>query len=265
MKLSENIKYLRKRLGLTQDQFSKKLGVKRSAIGAYEEGRAEPKLRTIQDIAHFFKCSVDALLSRDLSKSDIGDSDLKGQHLRVLPVVVDENSELERASIVPLKAVAGYLNGYGDVDYIERLPHFSSPFPELPQDRTYRYFQLKGDSMLPIKAGDYVITTYVQDWEMVHNDGLYILVTKEEGIVFKRVLNNLKEGHFVLKSDNNAYTPYNVQVEDVVEIWKAEGFTSFALPDGSTSGDSKFNDTALILERLNNMQKDIELLKLKKD
>ena len=53
-------------------------------------------------------------------------------------------------------------------------------------------------------------------------------------------------------------------MEDVVEIWKAEGFTSFALPDGSTSGDSKFNDTALILERLNNMQKDIELLKLKR-
>ena len=47
IKLNENIRYLRKKMGWTQDKFSKKIGIKRSLVGAYEEGRADPRLSNL--------------------------------------------------------------------------------------------------------------------------------------------------------------------------------------------------------------------------
>jgi len=46
--LNENIRTLRKKLQLTQDEFAQKLGIKRSLVGAYEEGRAEPRAELLQ-------------------------------------------------------------------------------------------------------------------------------------------------------------------------------------------------------------------------
>ena len=51
IKLNENIRWVRKQLSLTQDQFAQQLEIKRSLVGAYEEGRAEPRLDLLQKMA----------------------------------------------------------------------------------------------------------------------------------------------------------------------------------------------------------------------
>ena len=53
-KISENIKYLRKQKGLTQQQFADVMEIKRSLIGAYEEERADPKYDLLQKFSEFF-------------------------------------------------------------------------------------------------------------------------------------------------------------------------------------------------------------------
>lgn len=234
--LASNLKFLRKSKSLTQAQLAEKLGLKRSLIGAYEEGRSEPKLATLQHFAHFFGMNIDVLVNADVSKGEqsrsSAESDTTGKSLRILPIAIDRETDQEMSTLVPVRASAGYLNGYGDVDYIERLPRFDLPFPELSNNRSYRVFQIKGDSMLPITSGSYIICTYVQDWADIHSDSCYVLVTRSEGVVYKRVLNELSSGVFRLKSDNPEYETYSVPVHDVVEVWKAVGFTSFDLPDG---------------------------------
>ncbi len=67
VKLNENIRVLRKKLSLTQDQFAQQLGIKRSLIGAYEEGRAEPKLELLQKMAEVFSISVDDLIGKEFT------------------------------------------------------------------------------------------------------------------------------------------------------------------------------------------------------
>lgn len=230
--LGSNIKFLRKREGYTQEQMANKIGVKRPLIGAYEEGRVEPKLATIINISRLFKVSLDDLICKELGSEGVSveQVDFSGRQLRVLPITVDKEDN-ERSSLVSVKASAGYTNGYGDVDFIENLPSFSMPFPEIPKEKTIRVFQIQGESMLPVLPGTYIVSEYLQNWEDVKNDECYVLVTKEEGIVYKRVLNNMKDGMFTLKSDNTDYTTYNVKVNDVIEIWKALGTVSFALPD----------------------------------
>lgn len=66
--VSNNIKYLRRLNGLTQEQFARRIGIKRSLLGAYEEARANPNLENLKMIAQVFGTSVDALIKTDIRR-----------------------------------------------------------------------------------------------------------------------------------------------------------------------------------------------------
>ena len=260
--ISSNIKFLRKQKNLTQEELSKKIGVNRSMIGSYEEGRAEPKLSSIQLIAHYFKIGVDDFINKNLSGSKefkkTIENDIKGSSLRVLSTVVNEENN-EFVTIVPVKAAAGYLNGYSDPEFVENLPKFSLPISEISPNRTYRIFQIKGNSMEPIADGSYIICEYLQNWQELKNGKAYVLITKNEGVVYKRIYNEMEEnGELILKSDNSEYEPYTVNIDNVCEVWKALGYMSFSLPEPDEVSLLKLSH--LVSE----MKKDIERLKSKK-
>jgi transcriptional regulator with XRE-family HTH domain len=60
--LALNIRYLRKRAGISQEALAKQLGIKRSNIAAYEIKNVEPRLRIILEIARFFKIDLKSLI-----------------------------------------------------------------------------------------------------------------------------------------------------------------------------------------------------------
>ncbi|MDG1106996.1 MAG: helix-turn-helix transcriptional regulator, partial [Cyclobacteriaceae bacterium] len=65
MSIAKNLKFLRKKAGYTQEQFAKELGIKRSLVGAYEEGRAEPRLQNLSKISKVLNVTVDGLIVGD--------------------------------------------------------------------------------------------------------------------------------------------------------------------------------------------------------
>jgi len=232
--LGLNIKYLRKVRNLTQDQLADKIGVNRAMIGSYEEGRAVPKLPALQILSHYFNVSIDSLVNIDLSteSSSAGETqniDSAGKNLRILTTLVDRDDK-ELITLVPVKASAGYAKGYSDPDYMETLPKFSLPFTELSRERTYRAFQISGNSMEPILSGAYIICEYLQNWSDVKSGKTYIVVTKDDGVVYKRLYNNDNDT-LLLKSDNPEYNPYTIPLNSISEIWKALGYISFSLPE----------------------------------
>ncbi len=254
---ANNIKYLRKQKGITQSDLANKLGINRPKIGSYEEGRAEPKLTIIQRIAHYYKVNIDDLLSIDLSKEVPKEKDVSGSALRVLPIIVNELNQ-EKISIVPVKAMASYLSGYADVEYIEKLPTLNLPLAELSTDRTYRIFQIQGDSMLPVVSGSYIIAEYVQNWSTIQNQSPCIVVSVNDGVVFKRVVNTIStKQSLVLNSDNQLYSPFEISIEEVLEVWQAKGIISFEIPET--------NDSATQINQMNTilLQLQQEMLKLK--
>lgn len=259
MNIAQNLKHIRKTEGLTQSDLAKKIGVNRSLIGAYEEGRAEPKLKTLLIIAQQFGCSMDDLISGDLSNGKKKFKvDAAGSSLRILPIAIDRSEDRELVSLVPVKAAAGYMTGYGDVEYIESLPRFMMPFPELPQDRSYRVFQIQGESMLPVPSGSYILCEYVQNWATIRSDECYVLLTKDDGVVYKRVINHLEEKkELLLKSDNREFDPYTVEADKILEVWKAVGYTSFQLPDGNFQPVGMQELTQLVME----MKRDLDGLR----
>jgi len=248
MQLSKNIKYLRKQLGLTQAELGEKLGLKRPVIGAYEEGRAEPRLQTLTIMSSFFGVGIDALINTDLSTGE-STVDTSGKSLRVLPIAIDPDQNTERTTLVPVKAAAGYTAGYGDLDFVGSLPNFTMPFPELPADRTYRIFQIEGESMLPVPPGSYIICEYVQDWDSLKTDERYIFITKDEGVVFKRVRIHPHKKSYELISDNADFKPYFIKQSQVLEVWKAKGMMTFNM-DGLQSGSGSMKQILEAIQRI---------------
>lgn len=131
--------------------------------------------------------------------------------------------------MVPVKASAGYLNGYADPEYVAALPKFYLP---MFKQGTFRAFEIKGDSMLPLVSGTVIIGEYVENWADVKAGETYVVVSKSDGVVYKRIGNRFKENKKLkLVSDNPVYEPYEINGEDVLEIWKGKGYISTQLPE----------------------------------
>jgi transcriptional regulator with XRE-family HTH domain len=239
-----NIKLLRARRGRSQEEVAIALEVKRSSWSGYENGSAEPHLDLLVRISEYFKVSVDKLLKHDLtalSESQLGilerggDVDMTGRHLRVLATTVHRDNT-ENIELVPVKAQAGYALGYADPEYISVLPAFHMPF--LGRDRKYRTFPISGDSMPPVGDGSWVTGEYVQNWHTLRDGQPYIIITRDQGIVFKVVYNQLKEkGTLLLCSTNPIYSPFEVPVAEVLEVWKFVHFISNELPEPNLTRD----------------------------
>jgi transcriptional regulator with XRE-family HTH domain len=246
--LSTNLKYLRKRENLTQVQLAEKLQIKRSLIGAYEEGRAEPKLVTLVKMAQVFNMSVDELINPELPNL-AKNSNAHASNVRVLSITVDAQDR-ENIELVPYKASAGYLNGYADPEFMEELPKFRLPMIQGPG--TYRAFEIKGDSMLPIPSGTVIVGRYVERWQDIKDGTPCIVVSLQEGIVFKRIYQKANESALRLHSDNPTYQPYEVALADVVELWEAKAYISTSFPMAEISLDRL---TSLVLDLQQEVQK----------
>lgn len=228
--ISSNLKYLRKKYGLTQQQFADLMKIKRSLVGAYEEDRAEPKYELLKKIAEHFELTIDEFINETITDGWKPKPKSEGSNLRVLSISVDQNDN-ENIELVPVKASAGYLNGFSDPHYIQDLPKFQLPLPALRQG-TFRAFEIMGDSMLPIHPGSIIIGEYLENWNDVKVGETYVIISKNEGVVYKRAGNKFKENRELkLVSDNKVYDTYTIPADDILEIWKAKAYVSTALPD----------------------------------
>lgn len=243
----QNLKYLRKLRGWTQEEFAIKLGIKRSLIGAYEEERADPRLEVLEIVGDIFKLSMDELLLKDLSNTS-------GNYLakrRQQKMMVAERNIIH---FVPVKAAAGYLTGYADNEFVDELNTFTLP---MLSGGNYRAFEIIGDSMMPTPSGSIIVGEKVDTTEEVKNEQAYIIVSRHEGIVYKRIVkNNKSKNKLTLVSDNPQYQPYQVNTEDVVELWRAQ------MVIGKVSQQQRWDMNSLA-SMVNNLQSQVSTLNKK--
>jgi len=213
-KISKNIKHLRQWKKWSQQELADELGISRSRIGSYEEERCDPPIDILVKISNLFHIAVDALVKCDLSKFDQHALIKVGENRILFPIMVDKDNN-DQVEVVTVKASAGYLNGYSDPEYIKKLPLMNLPFRVIGK---HRAFPIKGDSMPPLKDGCYVIGKYVESIQDISNGSTYVLITKDEGLVYKRV--HKKDNALELHSDNKNYEPYLLKNSEIIEIWE---------------------------------------------
>jgi len=65
---SQNLKLLRKLKNLSQQELADLLGMKRNNIASYESAKAEPSMKNLTKMAHFFEVNLHDLITNDLRR-----------------------------------------------------------------------------------------------------------------------------------------------------------------------------------------------------
>ena len=211
---SDNLRYLRVKHNLTQQKIADALGIPRERYAKYE-GTTDPPLDCLQKISRYYHVSIDLLLSFDIRRVPYENLLQLEDNRILLPIAVDSEGE-NKIEIVGAKAQAGYLSGYSDPEFIESLQHISLPFLGTGK---YRAFPVTGDSMPPHKEGSFVVGEYLEKVADVIDGKTYILITRTNGMSYKRLFKNGKNA-LTAQSDNTFYKPYEVRFSEVLEIWR---------------------------------------------
>jgi DNA-binding XRE family transcriptional regulator len=261
---ASNIKLLRKRRGRTQDDVAFALDMKRSTLSGYENEVAQPGIEALLQLSNYYGVSVDTLLKIDLSglrESELSqlekgyDVFITGSKIRVLATTVDSGNN-ENVELVNQKASAGYRTGFADPGYIKVLPTFHMPF--LSKEKKYRTFQINGDSMLPIPDGSWVTGEFVQNWNLIRDGQPYIILTLNDGIMFKVVFNLIRtESRLSLHSLNPLYEPYDVEIKDVREVWKFVHYISSAMPEPNLPKEDLTATVAALKKDMEKLKKQV--------
>jgi phage repressor protein C with HTH and peptisase S24 domain len=181
---------------------------------------------------------------------------VSGSRLRVLATTVDNNND-ENIELVPEKAKAGYTRGFADPEYIKELHVFKLPF--LSKEKKYRTFQVNGDSMLPVPDKSWVTGEFVQDWNVLKNGDACIILTLNEGVVFKIIENNIVENKSLkLYSLNPIYEPYDLNINEIREIWKFTNFISNEIPAPQIPKDDLLKTVANLQYEMNQIKEKIQ-------
>jgi transcriptional regulator with XRE-family HTH domain len=249
---SDNIRALRVKDKISQEKLADQLKITRGRYVKYEDGTSEAPYEILKKIAQYFHISIDLLLSVDVRKIDLHNLINLENNRLILPIQVDQNGD-NTIEIVTQKVKAGYLTGYSDPEYIESLQQIKLPF--LGSGK-HRGFPVEGDSMPPHEEGSIIVGRYVEKLGDVQDGKTYILITKNHGMVYKR-LNKNKKNALVLESDNQFYPNYEVKFSDILEIWE------FKCNIGRTDTKQPLTENESIKEMLLELKREVSQIKEK--
>lgn len=130
--------------------------------------------------------------------------------------------------LVSQYAYAGYLSGYGDPEYIDKLPRIDFT-PDRHMTGNYIAFEVRGDSMNDGSADSYlegellicreVEPVYWKDSQLFINKRDFVIIHKE-GILIKRIIAHDVENHTItIHSLNPMYKDEVLDLADVRQIF----------------------------------------------
>ncbi|MBK6814118.1 MAG: helix-turn-helix domain-containing protein [Saprospiraceae bacterium] len=238
----DNLKYLREVKKISQQQAADDLGLPRTTLGDYERNHTEPNITMLCKIAGYFHVDLDDLLKHQLEQLHPKSLD---KDFKILAITLDPANR-QNIELVDAKAEAGYLQSFQDPQYIKKLPRIY--IPRLHQG-SYRAFEIRGDSMLPVESGTLIIGQYVEKLSDVINDKTYIIIHKTDGIVYKRVRVNKEKKELQLVSDNTVYDTYSLPFHLISELWEYKAHIGF--------NDLKSSFESMMDDRLSDVQKKV--------
>jgi transcriptional regulator with XRE-family HTH domain len=251
MNQAERLKMLRRKAGLNQQQVAGHIGKSRSRVATFEtQSQVRIPYTVMSKLAELYKTTPDYIEhGADIKQQTQAAEYASGKYIRPLVVTVD-NTGQENILFVPVKARAGYLLGYGDPEYIQSL--YACSMPGFTNG-TFRIFEVEGYSMSnTLQPGDMVVTRYVENWNNLSNDNVYVIVAKN-GICIKRIQNMIdKAAGIVIQSDNPEFATDFIPVDEIIEIWEARALISRSLSRKPSDVIFELNTLKSRFEHLNN-------------
>lgn len=218
MTVKERLKLYLKQKNINASEFGRTIGVSNAYISSIVQSIPPDKLQRIT--LNYPDLNTGWLLTGDgeMLKNSALKSDAREKEI----------NEFVHVPMVPVRAKAGYLIGYGDQEYVDTLP----TIPVIT-DRTfhgkYRCFEVEGDSMddgsrdalcdrdvvlcREIRRDLWQYKLHINDWDFV--------IVHKEGILIKRIVeHNVDRGTITCHSLNPMFGPdFTVNLLDVYELY----------------------------------------------
>jgi phage repressor protein C with HTH and peptisase S24 domain len=215
---------IREMLRQSQDDFARKIGYSREVVNKVEKGRMKPSKWFVEAVQKYVSEHQMPDYSQDVNiLGKASHSSAKKANIHYLTSRLEQKNEATQflVPMVGIKAQAGYVKSYEQVDYVETLEKYPLPPGVNPIGAIWRYFEIDGDSMEPtFSEADVVLATMVpvEDWSEIKDFCVYIIHTAEQ-LLIKRIYKK-SDTEWILISDNEEMNPQVVlNVEDVKQLW----------------------------------------------
>jgi len=231
----KNIRKIRSVKTLSQQAFAELFDLKRGTLGAYEEGRSEPKIETIIKIANYFSIPIDDLLTKELTVNSL--LKFKG------------NLTLEQESIQqdPFAIIPCITSG-NHSEYIEHFKkqHFIADLPQLclplNTDKKFRGYAVQNLEMSHNDQG--LFPKDIAIGELVPpsvykklNNGIIVLVLIEDALILRRLFITAKK--IVLRAEHKNVDDIEMTVNEVKELWRIRYVFYHRIPDAHPNIEEK--------------------------
>ncbi|MDN5211296.1 helix-turn-helix transcriptional regulator [Fulvivirgaceae bacterium BMA12] len=231
--IGKNIKKIRTVKKLSQASFAELFNLARPSVGAYEEGRAEPKIETIVQIAHYFGLSIDLLLNKELTVNDlykfdiiVGDADGGAR-----PDLEKKTNAMPEGgiSLVLVDKYLEYIVNYQNKDFISRLEKIYLPISRKEKSRA---FQLNGSEMEynhnGLHHGDILLGYQIETLTArnIRKGKVFVVVTKDN-IITRRITDISEQIEF--SADDPNYSTIYLNTDEILELWQVYGVYSIYL------------------------------------
>ena len=218
--IGKNIKKIRSLKKLNQSNFADLFKLSRASIGSYEEGRAEPKIDKIIEIANYFSINLNTLLKKELTVNEISGFKLTDSKM----VSGNDNNLIKKQKEEQNRII--YINSKSSNDFINHLEN-NSPWKgktiELPpsiNSETSIAFEHNDNAMSinneGIDMSDIVFAELI-DINIIFNNYTYIVITKES-IYLRKVI--VKDNNIILNAVNLNFQPIIINKEDIIAFYK---------------------------------------------
>ena len=245
----KNIKKIRSVKRLSQQAFAELFDLKRATLGAYEEGRSEPKIDTIIKIANYFSIPIDNLLTSELTINNL----LQFKENLTLETEKISKETTTKIPCITEKAAIQYLEHYNKTSFIDDLPKIQLPINSQKKLRAYTVSNLEmashDNGLYPndIVIGEFIPNNIIKNLE---NGELTLTLVKNE-LILRRL--HINDDSITLCADHKNVPDKVFPLKDIKELWKIQYAFFNRVPVFNTSIENKLS----FLEQ--------ELLKLKKE
>lgn len=254
--IGENIQKIRKVKAISQAEFATLFNLARPSVGAYEEGRSEPKVETIIEIANYFRISIDVLLTRKLTVSEIYKISTLNEKLNKAHHIEEGSSNKPKTSLPAIGLVREqeyleYIVNRDTIDYVRRLPQIH--LPQSWPGAIIRAFEMNGSEMeyhqQGLHHGD-ILVGEACDIDAVEGHLGCAISVVHKGDITTRRLTKVSNGSIYLSADDPNYPETEIALSDVFEIWLLKAVYSTYL-----------NPPSLLEERVMRLEKLIQTMK----
>ena len=229
--IGSNIKKIRKLKKLSQADFAQLFNLARPSVGAYEEGRSEPKIDTIVEISNIFGISIDLLLKKELTVNDLFKIESFNKKMDQAHVKKGKGRKIE-LHIIQHDQYSDYIININNKDFITSKTE-SITIPKITEAKgVLRVFEMNHHYMSQnnegLRAGDYLLCVLTSNFV---EERVYLIVINNE-IKIARLI-KLAETSLELAPDNNHYPPFTIDKNQITEAWEVLGAYTSHLPKPS--------------------------------